>query len=225
MKEDKRFDQREYAFYGIPRSTRAATVSGHESNIKPISVDRELARSKSVSKVKRGVPINRKKRRIDKIKQRDLLQILAISLVGSSILIGINYNYIHNFNERSDTYDSMIATVKQELSSALDSKEDRFLAYDTIASSFGLDLADEQDSDYIIYMTDNAFEDGKTDFVVMNDLAGCDSYDQLCLQHGYTSVASDSGIPYPDKSVYYNYMQAETEQVIDHLLAEKEVTK
>lgn len=225
MKGDKEFNQNVHTSHQQFKSARVATVSGYETNLKPISVDRELARSKSVSKVKRGVPINREKQRIDKIKRRDLLQILAISLVGSSILIGINYNYIHNFSERSDTYDSMIATVQQELSSALDSKEDRFLAYDTIASSFGLDLADEQDSDYIIYMADNAFADRKTDFVVMNDLAGCDSYDQLCLQHGYTSVASDSGIRYADKGVYYNYMQAETEQVIDHLLSEKEVTK
>lgn len=223
MKEDKGFEQREYEFYRIPRSARAATVSGHESNIKPISVDKEFARSKSVSKIKKGVSINRKKQSIDSKKKEDLLKFLALALVGGSIVIGANF--VHDFNERSDTYDSMIATVQQELSGSLDSKEDRFLAYDTIASSFGLDLTNEQESDYIIYITDNAFADGKTDLVVMNDLTGYNNYDQLCLQHGYTSVASDSGIRYADKGVYYNYMQAETEQVINHLLSEKEVTK
>jgi len=48
----------------------------------------------------------------------------------------------------------------------------------------------------------------------------------LCYQHGYTRATSDTGDRIPDMNVYYNYMQAETERVIDHLQdAEKEVTK
>lgn len=223
MKEEKGFDQQEYEFYRIPKSARPATVSGKESDQKPISIDKELTRAKSVSSRKQTVPATRKKIKMDDKRRAMLWKVVVVTLTTGIAIGAVSSNYFHDLKDRSDTFDSMIATVQNELSDALDSKEERFLAYDTIASSFGLDLTDNQDSDYIIYMADQAFSDGNTDYIVMNDLTGCDTYDDLCLQHGYTSVASDSGIRYPDKAVYYNYMQAETDQVIDHLLSEKEV--
>ena len=225
MNEEKGFDQQEYEFYRIPKSTRIATVSGTESFQKPISIDKELARVKSVPSRKKCVPATRKKKMLDNKQYTMLLKVVSVALTGGIAIGIVSGNYFHDLKDRSDTFDSMIATVQSELSGALNSKEERFLAYDTIASSFGLDLTDNQDSDYIIYMTDQAFSDENTDYVVMNDLAGCDTYDELCLQHGYTTVASDSGIRYPDKAVYYNYMQAETDRVIDHLRSEQEVVR
>lgn len=227
MNDDKGFKREDYEFYLDSKRPKAAVVSGPESLQKPVSIDRELARDRSVSSTKKGVPATRKKKQVSNDKQKRLIAVVATVLVGSGIAIGaFATNQVQDFKERSDTYDAMIATVQRELGDALDSKEERALAYDAIASSFGLDLSDNQDSDYIIYMTEHSFPDEDADFVVMGDLAGCDDYTTLCYQHGYTRATSDTGDRIPDMNVYYNYMQAETERVIDHLQdAEKEVTK
>lgn len=227
MNNDKGFERENYEFYLNSKRPRAAVVSGPESLQKPISIDRELVRARSVSKTPKVASATRKKKQISKEKQNRLMAVVATVLVGSGIAIGsFATNQVRDLGDRSNTYDTMIATVQKELGDALDSKEERALAYDAIASSFGLDLTDNQDSDYIIYMTENAFPDQDADFVVMNDLAGCNDYTTLCYQHGYTRATSDTGDRIPDMNVYYNYMQAETERVIDHLQDTlKEVTK
>ena len=227
MNNDKGFERENYEFYLNSKRPRAAVVSGPESLQKPISIDRELVRARSVSKTPKVTSATRKKKQISKEKQNRLMAVVATVLVGSGIAIGsFATNQVRDLGDRSNTYDTMIATVQKELGDALDSKEERALAYDAIASSFGLDLTDNQDSDYIIYMTENAFPDQDADFVVMNDLAGCNDYTTLCYQHGYTRATSDTGDRIPDMNVYYNYMQAETERVIDHLQDTlKEVTK
>ena len=226
MNDDKGFKQDDFEFFDL-RRPKSATVSGPASFQKPISIDRELARERSVSSTKKTVPITRKKKQVSDEKMKRLRAFVAVVLVGSGIALGsLATNQIRDFKDRSDTYNTMIATVQRELGDALDSKEERALAYDAIASSFGLDLNDNQDSDYVIYMAEHAFPDEGADLIVMEDLAGCNDYTTLCYQHGYTRAASDTGDRIPDTNVYYNYMQAETERVIDYLQdAEKEVTK
>ena len=69
MNDDKGFKREDYEFYLDSKRPRAAVVSGPESQQKPVSIDRELARDRSVSSTKKSVPATRKKKQVSNDKQ------------------------------------------------------------------------------------------------------------------------------------------------------------
>ena len=62
MNDDKGFKREDYEFYLDSKRPRPAVVSGPESLQKPVSIDRELARDRSVSSTKKGCSCNQKEK-------------------------------------------------------------------------------------------------------------------------------------------------------------------